>query len=151
MLLASCSSREDTKRDDTKVTENTQSIEFKVGQVWSYKTRPNEEGSTLTICRVEDDKEQGKILHVSIAGLKVKSPQNQGGVATEIAHMPFSYAAIESSITTKIADNVKVPNFDQAFEVWKKANNSGKPYVFTISVADAISFLEIGLSQASAP
>ena len=154
LMLASCSPKEEkVETTNPKLTNAVpQGIQFKVGQVWNYKTRPNEEGSTFTICRIEDDKELGKVVHISVEGLKVRSPQNQGGIATEIAHIPFLYEAVEHSVTAKIGDNAKVPNFEQAFEVWKKANsnNAGKPHYFSLSVADTISFLEIMLSQGQA-
>jgi len=151
MLLASCSPKEDkVAAANPKLTNAVpQGIQFKVGEVWSYKTRPNEEGSKLTICKVEDG-ELGKIVHVSVKGVQVKSPQSPGGIATEISHIPLSYAAVESSITTLVSENAPVADFEQAIKKWKEVNSGRKPYIFTTSVADTISFLEIVFSQGQA-
>jgi len=37
---------------------------FHIGQVWKYKTRPNEEQSTLTILRIESLPKLGVIVHI---------------------------------------------------------------------------------------
>jgi hypothetical protein len=44
---------------------------FKPGQVWSYKTRPGEERSTITILRVESSPKLGMIVHIEGVNLFV--------------------------------------------------------------------------------
>lgn len=41
------------------VLKETTESKYKVGQVWSYKTRPNEEKSTFIVVRVESHPKRG--------------------------------------------------------------------------------------------
>ena len=40
--------------------------EYSEGQIWSYKTRPGEEKSTVLINKVESHEKLGKIFHISV-------------------------------------------------------------------------------------
>ncbi len=51
----------------TDVTDS----KFKVGQVWKYKARPNEENSVFTVVKVENESKLGNIIHISVRNLKI--------------------------------------------------------------------------------
>ena len=40
-------------------------LAYQVGQEWHYKTRPNEENSTLKILKIERQEEGERIFHIS--------------------------------------------------------------------------------------
>ena len=121
--------------------------DFKAGQVWSYKTRPNEAASTLTVCKIEVAGKLGTVVHVSIDGVKVKSPQSKGGEANTIAHLPFSEAAFRQSTSKLIQEGVPLPNYTEGYATWRKAVEDGKGGAWTITVAEAIASMESVLNK----
>lgn len=126
---------------------DTQDSQFKVGQVWNYRTRPNETNSTLTICKVEVVGKLGKVVHVSIADVKVKSPQNKDGFATKIAHLPFAESAVRQSVTDMAKEGVSLPDYQGGYDSWRSAVEGGKGGIWTISVAEAIAAMESVLNK----
>jgi len=138
--LIGCSQRE----KNTMFTDTNKS-EFKVGQVWNYKTRPTEDGSSLVILKVETAPGWKTIVHVGITGLKIRTPK---GIQDVVPHMPFDESAVKESVTAKVSDSGKLTNFQKGYELWRDAASSGKGGVFTISVADAVATIEEGLNKA---
>lgn len=142
MLLVACSSKQ-----KTMTFADTQDSQFKPGQVWKYKTRPNETNSTLTVCKVEVAGKLGTVVHVSIAQVKVKSPQNKEGLATEIAHLPFAESAVKQSVTTLANERVALPDYQSGYASWRNAVEGGRGGIWTISVAEAIGAMESALNK----
>jgi hypothetical protein len=124
---------------------DTDASEFKVGEVWNYKTRPGENSSTIVILKVETAPGWSNIVHVGVVGLRIKGPE---GTQDTVPHMPFDEAAVKKSVTTKVSDNGKLTNFQEGYGLWRDAASSGKGGVFTISVAEAVAAIEGGLNQA---
>jgi hypothetical protein len=140
MNLTGCS-----RRQNNAMFTDTDASEFKVGQVWNYKSRPGEEGSTLVVLKVETAPGWNTIVHVGVLGLKIKGPK---GDQDTIPHMPFDEAAVKESVTAKVAENGKLTDFREGYGLWNAAASSGKGGVFTISVAEAVAAIEGGLNQA---
>jgi hypothetical protein len=137
LLMGSVSS---CSRNETKtVFTDTDKSEFKVGQVWKYKTRPGEEASTLVILKVETAPGWSTVVHVGVVGVKIASPQ---GIKDNISHLPFDEAAVKASVTSKISDNGKLTDFHEGYDLWRE----DKGGVFTVSVAEAVSFVEKALN-----
>ncbi len=72
---------------------------YSPGQVWSYKARPGESASTVTILRIETLPKVGVIIHVRIDGVHFKNCTG-GPAPTTVQHAPFTKAAIDLSVTT---------------------------------------------------
>jgi len=60
-------------------------------------------------------------------------------------HLPFSEAAIEKSVTALLADSAPLPAFEDGYREWRTAYEAGEAGVFTVSVAEAVSFIEAAL------
>ena len=142
MLMASCSSK-DNKMDFV----DTRDSEFKIGQIWKYKTRPNEPDSRLTVCKVEVAGKLGTVIHVSISAVKIKSPQNKNGEATEISHLPFAESAVKQSVLQIAQEKAALPDYSEGYQTWRKAAEQGKGGVWTIAVAEAIAVMETALNK----
>lgn len=127
----------------TTMPTNTAESKYKAGQVWSYKTRPSEDQSTLTIVKVETDPAFGTIVHISIQGCRIKNPKAPKGYTDVIPHMPFSEDAIDHSVVKLLRTNVPLPEFQRGYEEWRRAKGG----VFTTSVAEGIEFAERALSH----
>jgi hypothetical protein len=109
---------------------------FRPGQVWQYKTRPDEKNSTVTILKVESVPKLGTILHVRVENIRLKNCT--GGTESEkFEHMPFAREAIERSVT-KLVRESDVPDFQSGYDEWRKACGG----VYTISVARAVELAE---------
>lgn len=106
---------------------------FHVGQVWKYKTRPNEEQSTLTILRIESLPKLGVIIHIRVDDIRLRNCTG-GPEPNNIAHMPFSRDAIERSVVKLAKEGGAVPDFQDGYDEWRRACGG----VYTITVAEAI-------------
>jgi hypothetical protein len=121
---------------------------FEAGQVWTYQTRQGEEDSRLTVVKVEPHDKIGTIVHIRVEGVAQKNPRAPGGFSRVIHHMPFAEEAIRKSVTGLVARGVPVPaSFDEGYAIWKEAFEKGKAGVFTITVAESITFCEGALNK----
>lgn len=94
--------------------------ELRPGQVWAYKTRPGEAGSTLTILKVEQYNDLGSVVHIRVDGIQMRNPI-KGNVVTDIPHLPFKASAVQASITTLLSQSPTLPAFEEGYDTWKKA------------------------------
>jgi hypothetical protein len=118
---------------------------FRAGQVWRYHTRPGEEASRATILRVENDPKLGAVVHIGVSALKLKTPS---GPQNAIGHLPFAASALESSVVEMVSEGPP-PELPEGYRVWRQAFESGKGGVFSISVAEAVSFVEKAMAPSS--
>ena len=118
---------------------------FKPGQVWSYKTRPGEEKSVITILRVENDEKLGVIVHIAVNNLNIKD--SSGKIHDNISHLPFSKSALENSVNEVTGENVTLPDYQEGYDTWKNAFDDGKAGVWSITVNEAIKAMEEVLNQ----
>jgi len=121
------------------------------GQVWQYKTRPNETGSLLKIDMIESDPRFGEIYHLSVIGLKVANPRAPGQLTTELPHVPVSRKTLESSLTSPSSSKAEFPDFREGYTTWKLAFDHGEAAIFTQDVAQIIAFVEQTLKRQKRP
>jgi hypothetical protein len=108
---------------------------YQPGQVWQYKTRQDEQGSRISVLRVEMLPKVGTIVHVRVDHVRLRNCAG-GPEPDNFQHMPFTRDAIERSITKLEKDSV---NTDLGgYEQWR-ADCGG---VYTITVAEAIAVAE---------
>jgi hypothetical protein len=143
LALALSASATSCHRKESNVLVDTVDAKFHVGERWSYRTRPGEEASTLTIVKVEASSALGVVVHVSVAGLHIRSPGAPNGFTGTISHMPFAKSAVEKSVTTLAAKSVPLPAFEDGYAEWRKAKGG----VLTSSVAEAVAFIETTINQ----
>jgi hypothetical protein len=120
---------------------------YREGQRWSYRTRPEEKASSLTILRVEEHPVLGTIVHVSLRGLRVKAAAHPQGYTDEVRHMPFSREAIDRSVLKVVEDPAPLPEFEEAYDSWKAEIDQGAGGIWTIVVADAVGVIERALDS----
>jgi len=116
--------------------------EYSEGQVWSYKTRPGEEKSTVLINKVELNEKLGKIFHISVSGVEVKNKHIAGGITTELPHFPVSEETLKKSLIKLVGKSKPNPSYIEGYNTWKEAFDEGQAGIFTISVSEIISFVE---------
>lgn len=121
--------------------------DFSEGEVWSYKSRPGEAGSTLLINRVETDSKLGSIYHISLSGVRVKNLRAPSGISTELAHFPVSQQTLEQSCIKLLGTSKPNPKYLEGYAEWKRAFDQGNAGVFTTSVAEIVDVVESTTSR----
>ncbi len=122
--------------------QDTDESKYKVGQVWSYKNRPQDSNSAFAVVKVESAPGYGNIVHISITGLRVKNPREPQGYSDFISHMPFSEDAIDKSVGKLLMDRAELPDYREGYETWRREFDAGEAGVFTISVAEGVEVME---------
>jgi len=80
---------------------------------------------------------------IRVDGVAQKNPHAPGGVSRVIHHMPFAAEAISKSVIELAASDLRVPaSFEEGYGLWKEAFDKGKAGVFTVTVAESITFCE---------
>lgn len=125
--------------------KNPETTKYKVGQEWNYKTRKGEENSTLKILKIEEYPTHGKVIHISIGRLKVGNPDIEKGFANEFTHIPISEKALDKSITELKNEKIKLPDYIDGYDYWKKEFDQGIAGVFSISVSEIVNDMEEGI------
>jgi hypothetical protein len=120
---------------------------YKPGQEWSYKTRPGEESSRLTILKVEPHEKLGNVVHIRVSDVKLRSATAPDGVVSVIEHAPYVEEAIDESAVELMAEDVELPDFAAGYEAWKTAFEKGEAGVFTLPVDKGVEVTEQVLSH----
>jgi hypothetical protein len=113
------------------------SKDLKVGDIWAYKNRPGEDGSTLTILKIESYPKLGKVVHIRVDGFRMINPVT-GNEFNDMPHLPLQAKALERSITHRVGETADVPDFSQGYTTWRAAFDEEKAGVFKISVSKTL-------------
>lgn len=103
------------------------------GQVWKYRTRFGEDGSTVTVLKVENYKDLGRVVHLRVDKIQMKNPV-KGNMINDIPHLPFKDAAVQNSVTKLVRQSPTVPDFKEGYDTWKAAYLAGKAGAFDTNV-----------------
>jgi hypothetical protein len=122
-----------TDRHNCAEPQSVVDPKYSPGQVWSYKTRPGESSSTVTILRVENLPKVGVIVHVRIDGVRFKNCTG-GPAPTSVEHAPFTKASIDESVIRELRATSRLPEFEAGYKDWL-AHCGG---VYTITLADMV-------------
>lgn len=105
------------------------------GQVWEYRTRPQDAGSLLKVQRVGMMGAK-KVYHISVVGVHFATP----GIAGILPHIPVSDETLNASVTKLSAGKRDFPTsaLDKGIEEWRKAQGG----VFTIPMSQIIGIID---------
>jgi hypothetical protein len=117
------------------------------GQVWSYKTRDGEQGSTLQINRIEHDPKLGDIFHISVDGVRLDNPHAPGGITARLPHFPVSQQTLDKSCIESTGTAPVNPDYLEGYRAWREAFDAGQAGVFDIPVAEIVDIVESSISQ----
>ncbi|WP_338761139.1 hypothetical protein WAF17_14905 [Bernardetia sp. ABR2-2B] len=120
---------------------------FEVGQVWNYETRKGEENSTIQIVKIDKLENEEVFIHISVNGLRMKNSSTESKLSETIGHLPFSRKSIVESVTTLKSSKEELSDFEAGYQNWKEAFEAKKAGVFTISIAEAVKFVETTMNQ----
>jgi len=97
---------------------------YSEGQVWAYKTRPQDIGSLVKIQKVENAP-IGTIYHVSLIGIHVNPT-----TVTVLQHAPVSQQTLDESVTSQVNDPGTFPDASDGIAQWRDAHGG----IFTITL-----------------
>jgi hypothetical protein len=116
---------------------------YEAGQVWSYKTRPQEKDSTLMVLRVESTSNLGQVIFIGVKDVRVQHPS--GRVLSAMSPLPFAKTALDKSVIKMLGKSDKLMSSSFGYQKWKDAQFAGrKPPVYAKPVAEIIDGLENG-------
>ncbi len=116
---------------------------FKPGQVWRYRTRPNEQRSRIVVCRVDSAARRGTIVHVQVTGIKMRKRATVLGFVTTVDHLPITREALVTSVMSLEREDDGCKDFDTPYWQWRRefVSGSGSAGVYAASVAESLEFL----------
>ncbi len=116
---------------------------YEVGQVWSYKTRPQEKSSTLMVLRIDNTSKLGQVVFVGLKDVRLLHPS--GKVVSSMAPLPFTKDALDQSVIKVVGKTDKLMNSSFGYQKWKEAQFAGKkPPTYVKPVAEIVNGLENG-------
>lgn len=126
------------------VLHEVEDSRYQPGQVWRYRTRPGEERSRLIVCRIESGPDFGTVVHVQVAGVRMRKSSGPRARSTTTDHIPMNRDALNVSVTAVQGTDGTCKNFDAAYAEWRREflSPSGRAGVFTASVAESIELLD---------
>jgi hypothetical protein len=134
------------KKDEETALSDVKNGKYHVGEKWSFQARTGEDHAAFTVVKVEANPKVGTIVHVSVEGVRIKSPLSPGGFTDTIAHMPFAESAIDNSVIDLVSKRAPIPEFEGNYRQWRKAFEAKRGTIFTATVKDAIGYLERSLN-----
>ena len=134
----------DRSTQDSMLRDTAES-KYKVGQVWRYKTRPQEEKSTFIVVKVESHPKLGNIVHIALRDLKLRKPNSD--FIESAGHLPFAEEAVSRSAVKMVKEKAELPGYEEGYRRWREAFDAGRAGVYTISVAEAVGVMEETLNQ----
>jgi hypothetical protein len=118
-------------------------VSLKPGQVWTYKSRPKDAGSTLTILRTETEPQFGPIVHVALQGVSL---QGRHRSLDQIEHVPFAKQPVRESLVRLEETLSEIPEFEVSYRMWRESVEKGDAGVFSVKVADAVQRMDDALN-----
>ncbi|WP_261509894.1 hypothetical protein [Chryseobacterium paludis] len=96
------------------------------------------------ILKIEEYPQTGKVIHISVSGLRMKSPKSPGGFANELSHLPISEEALNKSVTKIQNENGKMPDSTEmdGYSFWKKEFDKGEAGIFKVPVSEIVGVME---------
>ena len=119
-----------------------QDDKFKVGQIWKYQNRTDEDNSKITILKVEKYNDNEIVIHIYVNGIKIKNELRPNEISEEIGHLPMSKESMNKSVKNLVSENNKLPDYKEGYKNWKEAFDKKEGGIFTIEIKEAVKFVE---------
>lgn len=123
--------------------------QYSCGQVWSYKTRSSERQSKLTIFRIDKDRKDVPIFHVSLDRLTLKNPHHPEGEIRDLPHTPLTLAGMDNNTLKLIKTVADYSDHNDGYAAWLSAWQQGQANIYSVPISDIIDFVERSLCAGS--
>jgi len=108
---------------------------YVAGQIWEYRTRPQDAGSLLKIQQI-GDYGGGKVYHLGIVGVHFASP----GIAGILPHIPVSETTLDASVTrlSSAHPDFSTTALQDGIAEWQRAKGG----IFTIPISQIVDIID---------
>jgi hypothetical protein len=144
-LIAMTSCTSPVPKSPTAITPVVTDTKYKVGQIWAYDHRHQDDSSTITILRIEKYPKGDTIVHIMIDHVHMHNTVTDSDYVGPIAHMPFSAKALSASFTKVLGQSDSLPDYLEGYTTWREAWDSSKGGYWTTSPREAVE----GINQVS--
>jgi hypothetical protein len=104
-----------TEQNETQPRSNSKATDYRAGQVWEGIA-----GATVTILLVEDMEKAGKIIHVRVDNIPIRSC---GGfhLSTSIDHIALTEKMLRKNPLDLLEENAQIPDsYLEGYREWEK-------------------------------
>lgn len=116
---------------------------YEVGQIWSYKTRPQEPKSTLMILRIDNSSKLGQVVFIGLRDVRIR--HTSGRIVATMSPIPFTKDALDQSVVKLAGKTDNVMPSDKGYLNWKADQVAGKnPRTYAKPVAETVKDIENG-------
>jgi len=117
---------------------------YKPGNEYSFAGRPADEKPYFLVLKVDAHPKEGNIVHIAIRGVRIINPKAPKGFSDSIGHFPISEAALDKSSPTLLQTGAPLPDFKEAYQLWRKPFEEGKAGMWTAPLAECLQALDDG-------
>jgi hypothetical protein len=107
-------------------------IEFQNGQLWTYHSRPGEEGSRLVIIGTSLNAKYEKLFHIRVDGVSLYEKK-------ELPHLALTPDALKSSVVEQTGTIEVAQESLELFEKWKTLSDG---FFFVVPLAKCLEIIE---------
>jgi len=115
-------------------TQNVGDLRFTPGQRWSYRSRPGDAGSTLTITKIDDVKAIGLVLQIDVDNVKFDDPTPNAHGNTVTQHLAIKRDSLDASVLSML-QIVSLPYDPWTYKWWQ---NDCVARTYSTTVADTL-------------
>jgi hypothetical protein len=116
--------------------------QYAEGQVWEYRTRPEDAGSLLRIQKMEPASAGGAIYHISFIGVHFAG----GPAVSTLAHAPVSQESLDQSVLRLSTSKASFPDPADGIAQWRAARGG----VFSVPIANVVAFVDRSIPRGAA-
>jgi len=117
--------------------------DYEVGQIWSYRARPQDPGSAVMILLIDKDTPRGEVIFIRVINVNFHAADGKM-VVLQLSPLPFTRAALDRSVIKLTGKTSQLNWTDTRYRLWKQAASEGKNVeLYRGSVAAAVSELEL--------
>ena len=114
------------------------------GDEYSFAGRTGDEKPHFLVLKVDTHPKEGNIIHVAINGVRITNPKAPKGFSDSIGHFPISEAALDQSGPKILKTGSPLPDFKEAYQLWRKPFDEGKAGMWTKPLAECLQALDDG-------
>lgn len=119
---------------------------YEPGQVWRYHTRPGEEDSRAVVGLVEEADGVGRVVHIKLTGVAIKSAAAQNGLVRDVSHVPMRERALSASVTSLESEDGNLDGFREGYEAWLRQPKQGRGG-FSQTLSEVVALIQAALNR----
>jgi len=133
-FLIACSPSERKDEGKASVTPAIFKLEkFEAGQVWNFNAPPGDDSASMTVLKVERTEKGDTIVHVRLDNIRVYNPEIKDKYTRSVTHLPFSWQAMDSSVTSLLTKQTELPEYLNGYLKWKEAYDRNEGSYWKVS------------------